>query len=62
MWNSFNEVSELEKDKEYVCVIDNEDKHIFETMQDANDFIMYKSMEMNYNYAIHNIKCKGRQK
>ena len=62
MWNSFNEVSSLEEEKEYVCVVDNEGKHIFKDMQDANNFVAYQAENneeifTSYSYGIFNIKC-----
>lgn len=65
MWNSFNEVDELEKGKDYVCVID-EESHCFNTMEDANNYIAYQLHNeryidrfpfIGYQYQIYNIKC-----
>ena len=66
MWDSFNEVDELEEGKDYICVIDTE-AHCFETIEDANNYIAYQAENFNpegfigisYSYQIHNIKCTG---
>ena len=64
MWNSFNEVNELENGKDYICVIDT-NPHCFEIMEDANNYIAYQINNNNsesflyieYYYQIYNLKC-----